>query len=313
MVTPEYSRIDGLLPREPVGAVLTIGKKGPSGAPVETDRFFFVSPQEAENRVRPPHPGFKAFNEAEPQHRQQIRGNLVHADRADAFEYHLSAQVLGEAWPQFPKAHPARRPICTGDGVRATRFYGIAEGGAEDWREIECPNERCAFRQGDNKACKPFGRIYFRPRWPEGSKLPTPLVKLTTHSWNSISSLVGFFDHVREQAENLRLLDWSLYGLPFLLTLSRKSQPGRQRAFPVLSISPETDLIRFFLAQRRDLIEAGAEPRLLYSGARDEAESSPDEVERDSRTIRPGGVEKPRESAVAAADADEGTEPSLFD
>lgn len=307
MSEPEYSKIEGLRPREPVGAVLSIGRKGPSGAPQDTDRFWIVSPQEA-NGVRPLHPGFEHYNKADPEKRLQIRGNLVHAMREEAFGYYLSAQVLGQEWPAFPGTHPARRPICTGDGIKATRFYGLKPDGSDDFREIECPNEKCQFRQGDTKVCRPFGRLYFRPLWKEGSSAQTPLMKLATHSWNTIQNLVGFFDHVESQAKNLGLTLWTLYGLPFVLTLARKTQPGRKRAFPVLTISPECDLIQFFLIQRRDLLAAGS-TLALPVGATSVEETDPEVVDADSRAIRPGGpVEKPA-SALPMVETD-GT---LFD
>ena len=33
----------------------------------------------------------------------------------------------------------------------------------------------------------PWGRLLFQPMWQDGSKLPTPLMKLTTQSWHSLS------------------------------------------------------------------------------------------------------------------------------
>jgi hypothetical protein len=48
-----YDGIEGLQPRLPLGAALTIGVKGPSGAPTQTDRFHFVSPHDAMVRAAP--------------------------------------------------------------------------------------------------------------------------------------------------------------------------------------------------------------------------------------------------------------------
>ena len=196
-----YDGIEGLQPRLPLGAALTIGVKGPSGAPTQTDRFHFVSPHdsmEGKFRVRPLLPQFAAFNSADASKRQMVRGNLIHSKREDCFAYHLRAQQLGGKWQN----HPQKRPACTGDGHKATRFYGETP---EDFREIECPNELCEFRQGTTKACKPFAQLLFRPRWPEGNPLPTPLTKLTTGSWNSTAALLGFFSYLDEQAAQLGL------------------------------------------------------------------------------------------------------------
>lgn len=284
-----YHSIEGLSTVEPVGAVLTIGTKSPSGYPHQTDRFFIKVRQENENRIRVDHPMFRSFNEAEPGKRQAIRGNLVHATRAEAFDHLLRAQVLGKAWRQWDKAHPQGRPVCSGDGKKATRLYGIGENGAEDWREIDCPNDLCQFRQGDVKACKPFARLYFRPRWPEGVSFPTPLMKLTTTSWNSASAFVGFFDYVEDQARNLGLSTFSLYGLPFILSLHRKTKPQSKSAFPVLAITPDCDLIDFFLRQQANVrtIGGGAAVALLPASNLTPDEASDEELSADLRNVTP--------------------------
>lgn len=296
----EHHGIEGLTGRDPIGAAITIGRKGPSGAPIETDRFFIVMPVDTlvgQHRVRPLHPSFVAFNEADPKHRQSIRGNLVHASQSDCMDYNLRAQVLSplSKWP----AHPQKRPACSGDGKRATRFFGFADDGSEDWREIECPNERCEFRIGAKKLCKPFARFLFRPHW-ESNKLPTPLMKLTTGSWHSVSALVGFFDYVSEQARNLGMESFSLFGLPFVLTLSTKTKPQDKQRFPVLSISPEVDLVQFFLSQRdtADRLGGGSSPRLLAASLADDTD---EDAASDLALINPGhAIAKP-----AASDMDE--------
>lgn len=290
-----YSGIEGLEGRDPIGAALTVGRKGPSGAPIETDRFFLVSPVDSlvgQHRIRPPHPSFAAFNEADPKHRQTIRGNIVHAKAEDCFEHHLRAQVLSAKWP----AHPAKRPACTGNGVKATRFFGILPDKSEDWREIDTCGELCEFRIGANKLCKPFARFLFRPRWENG-KLPTPLVKLTTGSWYSVSALLGFFDYIRENAASLGVENPSLYGLPFVLTLSMKTKPQEQRRFPVLSISPEVDLVQFLLAQKESHSAlSGDSPRLLSATLSDPKQQSSETLASDYAAINPGhAISKPAE------------------
>ena len=292
---PRYDKIEGLTPRDPIGAVLTVGTKGPKGNPTETDRFYFKSADSVnigEQLVKPLHPAFAAYNGAEPIKRQSISGNIVHASRSEAFQASLSAQVLGAAWKHFPKAHPNRLPICTGDGKKATRLYGIGEDGAEDWREIECPNDLCAFRQGATKACKPSVRFLFRPRWKDGVTLPTPLTLLLSHSWHNASRLLGFFEHVEQQARQLGLEKFSLYGLPFLLTLGSKTKPSAGARFPVLSISPDTDLIAFFLAQREQLARMGAgeAQRAIPAKLTDPEQNDPAKIARDFAEIVPGVV-----------------------
>lgn len=285
---PIYRDIDGLEGREPVGAVLTIGKKGPKGAPVETDRFYFVSPFEADG-IRQPLVEFKRFNEAPAPARQVIHGNLVHARIEEAWLHHLRAHKLPKPHPN----HPGRRPACEGDGRRATRYGGPDAQGQDVWREIDCPNQRCEFRQGSPAACKPMGRLYFRPSWDHYRDetfhgLPTPLVKWTTSSWNTVANVIGFFGHVQAQARNLGLEQWSVYGLPFELTLGRKTQPQHERSFPVVGISPlEHDLIGFFLFQKQQLAAAGGRLQLAAGNTSPE-ETAPEVIDADARAITPG-------------------------
>jgi hypothetical protein len=284
-----YDHIEGITGREPVGAVLTIGRKGASGAPIETDRFFIVSPYEGPDGVRPLLPEFHRFNSAPAAARQVILGNLVHTLQADAWTHYLRAHRL-------PKPNPnpsSGAPACQGDGTRATRFDGLADDGAERWREIACPHRLCEFRLGaDPKPCRPFGRLYFRPSWAhyrdgDFRNLPTPLMKWSTTSWFTVANMVGLFEHVATQATALRLPEASIYGLPFSLRLSRKTRPSQKRAFPVVTATPEIDLIDFFLMQRRQLADAGALPALA-AGNTDPAELGPRALAADFHTITPG-------------------------
>lgn len=286
----KYDHIEGITPREPVGAVLTIGEKGPTGAPIQNDRFFIKTPYEVtegSHRIRPRHPAFKSFNDADPELRKSIRGNIVHADAADAYHAQLRAQVLGSAWAAFPGGHPNRRPICEGDGIKATRLFGIKDG-TEDWREIECPNRLCEFRQGKVKACKPFGRLYFRPRWKEGSTSPALLMKWATGSWNNVEALAGFFGYAIAQAKHLGIENPVLFGLPFVLTLARKSNAIERTSFPVVSISPDCDLIEFFMRQREQVRLAGGTLSLpAVVGAQSPEETTPEAIDADFRAITP--------------------------
>jgi hypothetical protein len=260
--------IAGLRGREPVGAALAIGvKKNGNGFPIERDRFHLVAPRE-EKGNRPYLPQFAAFNTAPPERRQMIRGNLVHASRAECFDYQLKAQVLPGG-----KAHPNRRPACVGDGVRAVRWTGQ---GADDFRQITCPNERCEYRQEIKgaKPCKPRMRLLFRIRWPDGNPLPTPLVKLTSGSWNSTANALGFFKHLESIAQHLGISDATLFGYPFLLQLTQQTNAAAKTAFPVLTITPEADPVEFFQHQR-ERIRALQAPAGGYVAITDQTETDP--------------------------------------
>lgn len=234
--------IAGLEGKEPVGAVLTVGTRaGPKAPPSETDRFYIKVPMSADG-VRIPCPGFEAFNVAPPEKRQAIQGYLVHEKPEQMFEYHLKAQQL----PKLPM-HPGKAPSCVGNGVDAQRWDG------KEFRPIKCPNDLCEFRQAQATGatpCKPFFRFLFRPKWKDGSPLPTPLMKLTSQSWNSVRAWIGFFDYLKQQAATMEIENPSFYGMPFQIVLSRKTSPKQQRSFPVLSISTEGDVQAFFYAQR---------------------------------------------------------------
>jgi hypothetical protein len=290
-----YDHIEGLTGREPVGAILRIGRKGDAGQPIENDRFFFVSPQperktikrgggEASIQFRQLHPDFGMFNDMPAESRRSLKVNLVHSAHQDAYLAHLRAQQLAPATKYPP--HPNGAPACVGDGEKATRYYGLTEDGEHDFREIDCPNDLCEFRQEGNRRCAPFARLYFRPHWKGESPLPTPLTKLTTRSWNSAANLKGFFEYVSEQAEQLGIERGrlNLFGLPLTIHLGRKTKRDKGHSFPVLTFTPEIDLIAFFARQRKALDEAGATPRQIV-GAQSEEETADEVVTADFQDV----------------------------
>lgn len=283
---PKYDHIEGLEGRVPVGAVLTVGTKGPSGNPIENDRFFFKSPYPDTKNSRPLHPEFSAWNSADPSKRVTVRGHLGHNTQAECFEYALRAQVLR------PPAHPNMIPHCTGDGITATRW--AVAGGEWASRQMDCPNRLCEFRQGQKPACKPSARFYFYPRWNQDPPTPPMLVKLASQSWNSIANLLGFFEEINHNIQAMGLEGVSLYGLPFVLNLTRKTNAAQKTAFPVITISLLVDLVDFLAKQRGKLLEAGGLPRqLVAAGPMTPSESTPEEVALDLATINPGIPTKP--------------------
>ena len=232
--------------REPVGAVLAIGVKDKQkGFPTETDRFHLVNPRE-NNGVRDLHVVFNPFNTAPVEKRKIIHGNLVHATRAECFEFQLKAQVLG-------KAHPNRMPCCVGDGEKATRWMG---GAADNFKEIVCPHDKCEFRQTKPPLCKPFMRMLFRLRWDKSNgfaQMPELLVKFTSGAWSTTSNVKGFFDYIERTAKNLGLQKYTLFGLPFMMTLAYQTKPSDKSRFPVVTITPEADPVAFFMQQRENI------------------------------------------------------------
>ena len=135
--------IAGVTGRVPVGAVLTIGTKGPSGAPTDRDRFYIKVPDSTEGE-RACHPSFGPYNTARcagcvkdgktdrncprcVSMRQTMRCVLVHASPADCFEWNRKAQkIMGGGFRNHPKL-----PACSGDGKRAKRLVMLSDGKAE--------------------------------------------------------------------------------------------------------------------------------------------------------------------------------------
>lgn len=303
-----YTSIAGLQPKEPIGAVLSVGRKTADGTriqPKTTDRFWLVMPDMA-NGVRDLHPAFRAFNslgewegdqdgakrEAERAMRRSVRGMLVHVTRAECFEHHLKAQRL----PRHD-THPNDIPTCVGDGAQATRWV------KGEFRSIVCPNEACEFRQGEATPCKPWMRLLFRIEWPDGNPLPKPLVKLTSRSWNSTAAFLGLFGEIERRAKALGLERYSLAGLRILITLSKKtSRKGGGRAFPVLRPSIDMDLEAFLFAQHQRFQTIGGAP---IAALTDRAEQDPAVVAADLVTISPSN----RELSVPVGSDRAGREP----
>ena len=277
----EVRGIEGLRPRAVYGAALTVGRKGPKGNPIDKDKFYLVSPQERDG-VRPMLPEFAKYNSADEKWRKIIYGNLVSARIEDAWEYNLKAQV-GKGG-----AHPQKRPFCVGDGSRAVRWLG---GDADNFADIECPHDKCEYRQQGPKgpACKPWMRFAFRLRWPN-SPLPTPYCKFTSGSWNTVSNFLGFFDAFRSAALELTgYEDVGLLGLPFSLSLTERTNRERKSKFPVVVITPEVDPMTWLstyadrVAQMRASL-GGVHPPALT----DASEQHPQVIADDYMSVTPG-------------------------
>ncbi len=267
----KYNGIKGLEGREQVGAVVTAGIKSSRGFPEQTDRYHIVQPRE-ENGVRKYHPGFLQFNTASPERRKVLKGNIVHAYKDDFFESHLKAQVIG-------KMHPNKKPYCVGDGVKASRWSGE---GAEDFKEMTCPNARCVHRICKPPVCTPFMRFMFRVKWADGSTMPSFLVKFTSKSWNTVGNFKGFFDYWENVASELGMNDYKLFGLPITLTLVYQTKPSDKSKFPVTIISADADPIDFFLRQQENIKELSGSVPIAIT---DQSEQEPTVVYEDVKAI----------------------------
>ena len=276
---------------EPVGAVLRIGKKNDRGVPIERDRFYIALPHEDSSGHRPLHPRFNAFNVAPPEHRTFVSGNLVHGSLRDAFDLQRYAYRLPKPAFQPP---PSRRPACEGDGMQAIRYLGDGKrADDEEFRSIPCPGDLCEFAQAG--ICKVRLTILFRPRWAEGAKLPAPLMRFASHAEHNLSSVYGLFDHVADVAHSLRILDAKppetqgyaaleeagvpMFGLPFSMTLTERTNPEKRTKFPVVKFAPDGDLVAWLMGvvQQREQLGAARET-LLLSPIPASVADDPDEV-----------------------------------
>lgn len=252
--------IAGLEGKQPIGAAVTIGIKDPKkGFPIQKDRFHIVMPEADVNDRREHHPLFKPFNHAPPGKRQIVYAELVHSTIAECFDYKLRAQNA-----KGHPSHPAKVPLCIGDGNRARRYQG-EKGGEHVFEDIACPHDRCPLRQGQRPECKPWMRLLFRLRWKSADTgMPEPLVKYTSASWNTVRSFVGFFEHIESAASALGLDRYSLAGFPLMLTLAEKKSAARQSRFPVVTVAPLVEVSAFLKRQvefRRELADLRAVER----------------------------------------------------
>jgi hypothetical protein len=257
-----YNSIKDLEPREPVGAVLSVGVKGPTGAPIDKDKFHILEPVPGQRKVqrhlqtvtieaREHHPRFKAFNEATKDRRKMVTGQFVHATVDEAFQHHLKAYR-----PKGQPVHPLNMPFCVGDGVRATRYRGVVNG-EHVFGDGDCPHDRCEFRQAKMvngrqgpKECKPWMQLLFRIVWEAGN-MPTTLMLLTSKSWNNARAALGLFAQIKRNAEMVLGAgrDYTLGGFVFSMTLGSKTNKEQKSRYPVITFAPVSDPIDFFTAQ----------------------------------------------------------------
>ena len=292
----------GVAPKTPVGVVVTVGIKGKSGAPTMKDRFWLMSPHASSrdfkageksytSLARDPHPAFAAWNEAAkaseegatgrrgPGRVGTLRGMIVHADLAHAAMWNRSAQKLPEPHPN----PPSQRPACEGNGITARRYVELLKSGEERFADIACPNGECPF--AIRRLCKPAAHLIFMLRWdasdPFQAHFPSLLAMYSTRSWNTLRSLMGMFELVLGTravapwepeeswqpglAAELGIANPSLFGLPFVMTVSEKTNSEKKSRFPVVAFSPDGDLAAWLVHQREQRHLAGGGERLAIA------------------------------------------------
>ncbi|MFA5801158.1 MAG: hypothetical protein WC911_01645 [Thermoleophilia bacterium] len=304
--------INGVTGKEPIAAALAIGKKGPSGAPIERDRFHVLLPErqaagDIKGGIRAPHPSFASFNDAPAERRKIIPARLTHATIAECFDWRRQAQQLPVAGKAL--SHPRQRPVCVGNGGESDGTAWRYDPSAPDFRDpklppawvgyraIKCPGDRCPFaKPPDDRhgpACKPWMRFLARFDWPrvDGKGLPNVPFKYQSGSWNTVQAFVGLFASFERSCAALGLDPSTipLFGLPVLLQLQERTDASQQRRFPVVSISVagDADIIGWITAQQARIQGARALPEYRVAGL---LEEHPDDVAADADLISAGNI-----------------------
>jgi hypothetical protein len=301
--------IAGLRGREPIACAVTMGIKGPSGHPVDKDRFWILdsTPTNAEFKksngetykapVRAKHPSFAIFNEAPASRRLSIPAVLAHATVAEMFDDRRQAYRL----PGI--SHPKKAPACIGNGVDAIRWTPDRE----DYMPIACPGERCPFTVAPNDRtpapCKPTTRLLARFNWPveritdpatgkvTERRLPNLPFKFISGGWNTAGAILGFFETFERNCRALGVdpLAVPLFGLPVLLTLTERTNPKSQSRFPTVSlqINGDADMLTWIEMQlrRREEVQALAVSGRPLLALTDPELNTPAELEADYSAI----------------------------
>lgn len=232
----KYKTTAGINPSMSIGAAVSLGVKDARGIPIEKDRFHIVMPHEADN-IRLQHPAFAAFNNAKPEHRRMLRGNLVSVNQEDCFEYYDRAQTAGRKGPM----HPNKLPFCQSDGVTATRWMGD-----DEFKEMPCLGDKCQYVTSMPPSCTKYMRLMFILRWNETGavKLPRMVVKFTSKSRSTVSSCVGLFKFASDTMKNLGM-EPNLFGLPFTMTLVERTNKEKRSRYPTVQFAMDMDIIEF--------------------------------------------------------------------
>ena len=305
-----------------VGACLSLGVKpeGRKGWPEEKDRFHIVMAKTRERgegkgkiEYRPHDPRFAAFNTADLETRRVFYAMLCYHREEEC--WHPSYGMY-----RFPKGDlpnpKTKRFACTGNGTDAERWL---DGEAT---MIKGCGEGCPYRQGDTPPCRPRSRFWFMPRWlpsqgkafarymPDASVtmlLERPIMRLATQAREARDTFAGMLQTVRDQAKPLGGIS-SLYGLPFVMTLSHKTNPDKKTSWHEVTFTLGGDWFEWLKWQAGEFKQLKGAPPLVALGSASDAELDPEKVGAEHAAIvpyrAPGPATKP--AVVAEPDVIEG-------
>ena len=299
-MTHDFSGIQGLRGRDPIAAIISVGRKaGPddaqtTGVPIEKAMWHFLQPRgdlvktgRGTQEIRSHSPRFRRYNDAPAQSRTTLAVELAHAELPDAYNARLSKQT----GPNRDLTPQSGRPFCEGDGKNARRFRGNIRG-EEVFEPIVCPNDRCEFRQEacpGQYRCKPFVRLLVRPIWPESMQLPSVLVRYVSRSWNTASNFKGLFDEVRKEAAQYGIENINWYGLPLQLTVAMHGNSKKGRRHPVVHPSVLGNVGDWLAEQAEHRAQLEEKVELLR--LTDQSQQDPETIARDAHSVTPSTIQ----------------------
>jgi hypothetical protein len=301
MKQPRFNKVDGVEGKPPHFGVLSLGRKDDRGIPIETRQFHIVNVKETGGK-RLHHQDFMAFNTAPREERMTVRGNIMYAHREQCFRSQLFNYTNKNL-----KTHPFKRPFCEGDGITATRWMGDRP---DNFTDIECPNRKCEFQLSGE--CKSLIRFSFMIRWtsidsqqtvnPRFKTLPSVSLKYVSRGWNMIDNFYGFFEDIDTMAKSIGYENYSLAGLPIVITVSEQTRKpigkdAKPKNYPVVRIAYEDNLYSFFVKQRQ-LSKYLASGMVESIGLLSPFEQSREEVAVDYRSVAvnvPEAYQEPEE------------------
>jgi hypothetical protein len=324
----QFRTVSHLEPSNPIGAVVSVGRRSDAGHPILKDRWFVMDPvlvkKEFPKRdggtwkgdARNPHSAFSDWNRPA---NGMSEGQVVAQNRENGAVLDLSVMhgfvahpTIGEGltsklWADSLKGQPSpggRYPACTGNGERASRFVKM-DGDEPVYEDIECP-EDCPFYGSD---CKTDTRFLFIPDWSElaawtdGRQFPRLLTMWVNHSEQSTENVLGMLTYARNLGIALGIPDPSLVGLPFSMRVTQHTSSIKGTRFPIVEFNIRGNVDEFFAAQKQRQMELSAGPGYVTSSG---------SISAPTVAALPADVEPPMNAALAEVARVTGIDPAML-
>ncbi|MCZ6507170.1 MAG: hypothetical protein O7A04_03845 [Acidobacteria bacterium] len=300
-----------------VRTCLAVGIKGPKGNPIEKDRFHVV---EGKTRQRLAQGGrkieyrrhdreFEAFNSLPADDRRIFYAHLIHHDEKELWH---PGYYMHRAQRSSGLVNPAgNKPSCHGNGIDAQRWID------GKYQMIDCPGEGCPFRDGDQPACKPRARFWFRPVWkptqgqalarylPDATVkqlLGRPMMRLQSQGDEARDTFAGMLKEVRDLAEPLGIEIRSWFGLPFSMALGEGSNPEKGTRWPTITFTLDGDWLEWIQWQAGQFQQLAEAPTVLALGSASPDELDAETVGDDHAAVVPVTTSTSKPAARAVAD-----------